>query len=168
MKALFALLAAIALPAAAQTTSPWAGLDFLKGTWAASAKGPDGAVVTGAYAFRSELDGHVLQRYSTRDGQCKAPETVDCAHADSLVVYEEAPGQPLKALYLDNEGHAIHYAVSTPSAGVAVFLSEPAGPGPRFRLQYELHGTEMAGKFQMQMPGQADWKSYLEWRGARR
>jgi hypothetical protein len=31
-----------------------------------------------------------------------------------------------------------------------------------------LKGAIMAGKFQMQMPGQTDWKSYLEWSGGRK
>jgi len=26
----------------------------------------------------------------------------------------------------------------------------------------------MSGKFQMQMPGQGGWKSYLEWSGAKK
>ena len=168
MKSLLVALAAVAAPAMAQTGSPWDGLAFLQGTWAANAKGPDGAAVSGSYTFRSELDGHALARYSTRDGACKAPASFDCAHGDSLLVFQEMPGQPLKALYADNEGHVIHYDVSSPAPGVALFVSDPAAPGPRFRLSYELHGALMQGRFQMQMPGQADWKSYLEWSGARK
>jgi hypothetical protein len=33
---------------------------------------------------------------------------------------------------------------------------------------YELKGDVMFGKFQMHMPGQTEWKSYLEWSGAKK
>jgi hypothetical protein len=32
-------------------------------------------------------------------------------------------------------------------------------------LIYELKAGIMSGKFQMHLPGQGDWKSYLEWSG---
>ena len=78
------------------------------------------------------------------------------------------PGQPLKAIYFDNEGHVIHYDVSTPTPTTVTFLSDPATPAPQFRLVYEKKDSVMFGKFQMHMPGQTDWKSYLEWSGAAR
>src|SRR5436309_1740968 len=66
MKSFLAVLFAVAIPAAAQASSPWDGLDFLKGSWSASAKGQGGAAVTGSYSFQSELDRHIMARYSTR------------------------------------------------------------------------------------------------------
>ena len=96
---------------------------------------------------------------------CKGSADFDCDHGDLLYVYADVPGQPLKAIYFDNEGHVIHYDVSVPDPATAVFLSEASKPGPRFRLTYQLKGTVMSGKFQMQMPGQTDWKTYLEWSG---
>jgi uncharacterized protein YaiE (UPF0345 family) len=47
---------------------------------------------------------------------------------------------PLKAIYFDNEGHVV----------------------------YELNAAVMSGKFQMKMPGQPDWKTYLEWSGGKK
>jgi len=85
-----------------------------------------------------------------------------------LYVYEDAPGQALKAIYFDNEGHVNHYDVSTPDSNTAVFLSEPSQTGPQFRLVYERKGPVMSGKFQMRLPGQAEWKSYLVWSGAKK
>lgn len=38
----------------------------------------------------------------------------------------------------DNEGHVINYAVSFPGPSCAVFDSEGAEQGPRFRVVYEL------------------------------
>jgi hypothetical protein len=83
-------------------------------------------------------------------------------------VFQNAPGQPLKAIYFDNEGHVIHYDVSTPTPAKVVFLSDTSTPGPQFRLTYELKDSVMSGKFQMQMPGQSEWKSYLEWSGPKK
>lgn len=149
----------------AQTVDSWQALSFLEGTWQAKTGEGSSAKVTGTYTFAKELKGHILARHGVVAG-CTGPEAFDCEHSDLLYVFEERPGQPLKAIYFDNEGHVIHYALSTPDATTAVFLSEP-GPGPRFRLVYHLEHAVMLGKFQMQMPGQDDWKSYLEWSGGK-
>jgi hypothetical protein len=95
------------------------------------------------------------------------PSSLSVLHGDLLYLYRNAPTQPLKAIYFDNEGHVIHYDVSTPSPASAVFLSDNSQPGPQFRLTYELKGQIMYGKFQMRMPGQEEWKSYLEWSGGK-
>lgn len=162
----------MAAPLAAQTVpssapNPWKALSFLEGTWEAKTQsGP--AAASGSYTFQLELDKHILARHSTTDPGCKGPASYDCAHGDLLYVYEDAPGQQLKAIYFDNEGHVLHYNVSTPDATTAVFLTDPAASGPQFKLVYELKGQVMTGKFQMKMPGQADWKSYLEWSGGKK
>jgi hypothetical protein len=85
-----------------------------------------------------------------------------------LYVYQDAENEPLKAIYFDNEGHVIHYAVSTPNSSTAMFVSDASPSGPQFRLVYELKDSVMWGKFQMRMPGETGWKSYLEWSGAKR
>jgi len=163
----------VALPVAAQSTpSPvtdsWKALSFLQGTWEAKGTGSQGISRTGTYTFRSELGDHILARHSTSDAGCKGPATFDCEHSDLFYVYQDAPGQSLKAIYFDNEGHVIHYGVSAPDATSAIFLSDSAQPGPQFRLIYELKAAVMSGKFQMRMPGQTEWKSYLEWSGSKR
>lgn len=103
----------------------------------------------------------MLARHST-SASCKAPTDFDCKHGDLLYVYVEGPDQKLKAMYLDSEGHVIHYNVSTPTLTSAIFLSDRAVPGPQFRLVYQLKDKAMSGMFQMHMPGQTEWKSYLE------
>lgn len=166
---LCAFLLMLALPLAAQNasapTDPWKALAFLEGTWGGDTQGKEGVSTTGTYIFRRELGNHILARHVTKDAACKGPADFDCEHSDLLYVYADAPGQPLKAIFFDNEGHVIHYDVSAPDATTAVFLSEASKPGPRFRLTYQLKGVVMSGKFQMQMPGQTDWKTYLEWSG---
>jgi hypothetical protein len=152
----------------AQTAAPWKALSFLEGTWEAKTQGgAAGAAAAGTYTFAKELSGHVLSRRSNY-ADCQGPDSFNCEHRDLLYVYEGAPGKPLKAIYFDSEGHVIHYDVSTPAPASAVFLSDASQPGPKFRLMYELKGAVMSGKFEMQMPGQAEWKAYLEWSGAKK
>ncbi len=154
--------------AQADQDNPWLALNFLQGTWAANAQdGSAGAHSNGLYAFEYELKQHVLSRVSKSPVSCKGPATFDCEHSDLLYIYQDAEGQPLKAIYFDNEGHVIHYNVSTPDATTVIFLSDASGPGPQFRLMYERKNLTMYGKFQMRMPGQEEWHSYLEWSGAR-
>ena len=160
----FSLLAQSAAPSAAD---PWKALAFLLGTWEAKTMGDTGVAASATGTFQMELGNHILARHSTSYAHCKGPATFDCAHSDLLYVYEDAPGQPLKAIYFDNEGHVIHYDVTTPTPSTAIFLSEVSERGPQFRLIYELKGAIMSGKFQIHMPGQSEWKSYLEWSGAK-
>ena len=167
-------LLAFAIRALAQTAPPadqWKSISFLEGPWIATAQGAGGVATSGRYTFTQELGHHIMARHSTSDPNCKGPATFDCEHGDLLYIFQDAPAQPLKAIYFDNEGHVIHYTVSTPDPMTAIFLSDPvpatSGPGPRFRLVYRLSGAVMSGKFQMQMPGQEDWKSYLEWSGGK-
>jgi len=145
----------------------WKAFAFLLGTWEASTRGGSaGAAASGTYSFQPELRGHVLARHSTNSG-CTGPDAFDCAHSDLLYVYQDLPSQAYKAIYFDNEGHVIHYDVTTPTPASAVFLSDPSQPGPQYRLTYELKDSTMHGKFQMKLPGQTEFKSYLEWSGAK-
>jgi len=153
--------------AASEASDPWQALHFLEGTWEAhTAGGGAAAGALGWYSFTKELKGHVLARHGEVSG-CQAPREFDCQHTDLLYVYQELPGQPLAAIYLDNEGHVLHYEVSVPAPDTVVFLSA-AGHGPQFRLTYQLEKGVMSGKFQMRAPGQKDWNSYLEWSGKQR
>jgi len=145
---------------------PWKPLEFLLGTWEAKTMGGTaGAQGTGVYSFSLELDKHIMARHSA-GANCKAPEDFNCEHSDLLYLYPE--GHAIKAIYFDNEGHTIHYDVTTPTPDSAIFLSDGAAPGPQFRLIYEKKDTVLSGKFQMRMPGQTEFKSYLEWSGGKR
>ena len=154
----------------AQTTpspspDPWKPLQFLIGGWEAKTRGGfAGAVSSGTYSFQLELRNHVLGRHESYTG-CKGPADFDCDHGDLLYVYPDGSGQSYKAIYFDNEGHVIHYDVSVPNPTTAVVLSDSSQSGPQFRLSYELKGSRMNGKFQVRSPGQAEFKSYLEWSG---
>ena len=154
--------------AAESAVDPWKSLQFLVGTWEAKTKGGSAnATSSGTYTFQPELRNHVLARHSGSEA-CKGPADYNCEHTDLLYVFQDAPGQPYKAIYFDNEGHVIHYEVSVPNESSVIFLSDPSRPGPQFRLSYELNGSNLSGKFQIRMPGQAEFKSYLEWSGIRK
>ena len=157
MKVFFAALLFLAPVLLAQTPAaaapdPLKPLAFLQGNRDAKASGDGGTAAAGSYAFRLEVGGHVLARHS-RTADCKGAPGFDCEHGDLLYVYPDGPGQALKAICFDSEGHVIHYDVSTPNATTAIFLSDGSQPGPQF---------------QMRMPGQSSWSSYLEWSGGKK
>jgi hypothetical protein len=158
-------------PAPAPATAkpdPWAALRFLIGSWEAKTTGGMAqAQASSSYSFVLELRDHVLERHSSYGG-CSGQEDFDCRHSDLLYMYPGANGQQLQAIYFDNEGHVIHYDVTTPRVGAVVFLSDAAQPGPQFRLTYELAEGVMTGKFELKAPGQPDFMSYLEWSGKRK
>jgi hypothetical protein len=170
MKVLTLALLLFSLPLLSQTTpasspDPLSALSFLEGTWEAKTQaGSADANATGTYTFKRELGNHILARTSDSSAG-KGPAVFDCEHHDLLYVYSDAQGQPLRAIYFDNEGHVTHYEVTTPAPATAVFLSEPSSSAPQFRLIYDLKHGILAGKFQMRVPGQTEWKSYLEWSG---
>jgi hypothetical protein len=155
---------------AAQTSSAptWKALNFLIGTWEATTRnGSAGAATSGTYSFQLELRGHVLARHSSNSG-CKGPADFDCEHGDLLYIYPDPPRQSYKAIYFDNEGHVIQYDVSIPTPTTVVLLSSRSQPGPQFRLSYEFKASTMYGKFQMRIPGESEFKSYLEWEGQKK
>jgi hypothetical protein len=151
------------------SADPWNALAFLEGTWDAHTQGGTAqAQGSGTYTFAPALKHHVLVRRSGDSADCGGPKGFDCEHSDVLYVYQEAQDRPLKAIYFDSEGHVIHYTVSTPDSTTAVFISEASSSGPQFQLVYQLKDSVMSGKFQMRMPGQTAWKSYLEWSGTKK
>jgi|SRR5271170_4012982 len=157
----------LSLGAAAQqpsSTDAFKPLAFLQGTWEAKTNGSSGVNSNGKYSFGLELKNHVMARHAVSLESCKGPESYDCKHGDLLYIYPECEGV-LHAIYFDNEGHVIKYNVTTPNATTAVFQSDGSLPGPQFQLIYERKGDTMFGKFQMHMPGQNEWKSYIEWSG---
>ncbi len=84
-------------------------------------------------------------------------------HDDLMIVYVEQA--KVRADYYDNEGHVIRYAVTSPSSGEAVFVSDVSSGAPGYRLTYRLDAAgEMAGKFEIAPPGTGDFKTYLTWK----
>ncbi|HEY7388944.1 MAG TPA: hypothetical protein VH640_10585 [Bryobacteraceae bacterium] len=155
-------------PAPGSIEAAWKPLRFLIGTWEAKViSGAAAAAGVGTYTFQLELGGHILARHSaTLD--CKGPDNFNCQHTDLLYIYRESPAQSPQAIYFDDEGHVIHYEVTTPAPGTVVLVSASSASGPQYRLVYELKEGVMQGKFQLRMPGQSRFASYLEWSGRKK
>ena len=138
LAAVFVLCFAVMAQTSNDTSDSFRALGFLEGTWDANVQNNSAVTLSGRYTFERELGGHILARHSTSDPACTAPANFDCKHGDLLYVFQDGPGLPLKAIYFDNEGHVIHYDVTTPTQTSVVFLSSPS-QGPQFRLTYALN-----------------------------
>src|SRR5439155_15133221 len=86
------------------------------------------------FSFAPDLDGKILVRRNFAEYPAKPGEKPGVRHEDLLVVYPYGPS--LHAMYFDNEGHVIHYAVTT-APGQATFESDETQGAPRFKLVYE-------------------------------
>jgi hypothetical protein len=135
---------------------------FLIGEWEAAGSGQPGASL-GTAVFSRGLQGRVILRTSYAEYP-PADGNGGSRHDDLMVIYV-GDGGAVRADYYDNEGHVIRYAVESPAAGRAVFSSDPAGGGPRFRLSYKLQADGgLDGEFEIAPPGAPDaFKSYLTW-----
>jgi hypothetical protein len=138
---ILALLAFGPVPSPAQApkpADPWARLNFLVGDWEGVGTGAPGEAVGGT-GFTFGLDKHVLVRKNWAKYPPKAGEKAGLSHEDLMIIYPASDGASFRAIYFDNEGHVIHYAVSFPqSPHSAVFETDSAGQGPRFRMTYAL------------------------------
>jgi hypothetical protein len=133
--------------------APLAPYGFLLGQWDA----PPSPTGSGAYSFEPEAQGHVIVRRNTSN-------TPKGKHDDVLMMYV-APQGGVRALYADNEGHIIEYAVTaTDNPKRAVFLSNESPGAPRFRLSYWPNADgSVGGRFEMAPPGATEFKRYLDW-----
>jgi hypothetical protein len=148
-----AVHAAGAPPAQTHLAEGWAPLSFLVGDW----EGIDsGGKPSGRFSLEPQAGGHALLRRNIADVQ-------GGHHEDVMLIYR-APGQGLRATYVDNENHVIQYSVTTTDdPKTAVFLSDEMPGAPRFRLTYRMKpdGT-LAIVFDIAPPGAKEFKTYLE------
>ncbi len=154
-------LAPFLVPAA---ETDWGPLSFLIGEWAGDGGGQPGKGA-GEFSFREDLQGKVLVRRSFAEYPA-AQGRPAYRHDDLMIVYREAGAT--RAVFFDNEGHVIHYAVT--AAGDSVqFLSEPAAAA-RFRFTYRKTGpAAVSMKFEIATPGKPDaFSIYLEATARRR
>ncbi|NWJ42532.1 MAG: hypothetical protein HXX12_16340 [Geothrix sp.] len=153
-----AIIASLGAQTPAPAADPFAPVRFLVGEWIGEGGGKPGASSGGA-SYRFELDGKVLVRRNVAD-VAAANGRPASRHEDLMTVFEE--GGQLKAFYLDNEGHVIHYLVTPRPEGVA-FTSEPT-PGPRFRLTYlKTSDSLVTLRFEIAPPGKPEaFATYIE------
>jgi hypothetical protein len=140
----------------------WDSFRFLIGEWIGEGAGAPGEG-TGGFSFSFDLQGQILVRKNSAD----YPATKDKAaysHTDLMVIYRESDDS-LKAIYFDNEGHVIHYAVSfSKDQTTLTFLSDPSPSSPRFRFIYSKAAPDkLKLEFDIAPPGKPEALSrYIE------
>ncbi len=141
----------------APAVDPWAGWRFLIGEWEGTGGGQPGEAGGGGFRFAPDLDGRVLVRRSYAEYAATAGRPA-FRHDDLMLVYRESPGAESRALYVDNEGHVIHYTAAVDTgAGRVVLTSLPDPRAPRFRFTYRrLSPDSLAFRFDIAPPGQPD------------
>ncbi len=141
-------------------------VELLRGDWiAAGGKGQD--LAKGGFLFHPEVQGKVL----TRRSWAEYPATKDhpkFRHDDVMLIYDQAGTQPLRAFYLDNEGHAIDYTVDVTDDTVT-FTSSAAPGEPHYRMTYRrIEASKLMGKFEAApATAPAAFATMLEWTAER-
>jgi hypothetical protein len=70
-----------------------------------------------------------------------------------MIVYADFSGNPSKAIYFDNQGHTINYAISYADKSI-VLLSDKIPNVPTFRLNYTLLNNNIVNTtFEMSQDG---------------
>ncbi len=142
---------------------PWAPCRFLMGEWVGtSGSGQPGEAISGGFTLAADLDNKVLMRRSHAEYAPRPGEKTGISHQDLMVIYRLAGETQLRAFYVDDEGHAINYLVSSPGENIAVFETDAAEHGPRFRLDYHLNPDRtLSISFSIAPPG-GSYKVYTQ------
>jgi hypothetical protein len=130
---LIVALLGIASINSAQQNQKWEKFNWLLGAWKGEGSGKPGEG-EGSFAFSLDLGGEVM----IRRGHTDFPATKDtpaATHEDLMVIYLDAASGQAKAVYFDNEGHMISYAIAMVEKSI-VLTSEKNGNSPAFRLTY--------------------------------
>jgi len=157
---IFAQSPAAQSPAVQSSTKDrWAAWEPFLGTWQGAGSGKPGQG-SGEFTLERDLQAGILVRHNFAE----YPATKDkpaYRHDDLMVIYPE--GDKTRADYWDNEAHIIHYFAEL-SPDKLVFTSDPAQPGPRFRLSYvKAAADELKIVFEIAPPDSAGaFKTYIE------
>lgn len=132
----------------------------LEGDWVGEGTGQPGEG-TGGCSFRFELGGKAFVRRNW--AEYPASQGRPAFRHEDLLVGSATP-EGVRAVYWDNEGHRIDYAVSNPEVGCVVFLGEIRADAPRFRMTYRSVGKDaLSFVFEIAPPGQPEaFKIYLQ------
>ena len=149
-------------PQLKKDTDNWEPFRFLVGEWVGKGTGGPGEG-TGGFSFSFDLEEKILVRKNRAD----YPATKDkpaYSHTDLMVIYKEGP--ETSAIYFDNEGHTIHYAVNVSKdlPTRITFLSEISTSAPRFRFIYIKNNNDnMTFQFDIAPPGKPEgFTKYME------
>ncbi len=155
--------------AAEDAKAGWGPLQFLVGDWVGEGGGAAGQGA-GGFSFHPDLQGRILVRKNFAEYPA-TKERGAFRHDDLTIVYRESDGGPLRAIYFDNEGHVIRYAITASPEGNAVqFLSEATPSAPRYRLTYTRSDADAVGiGFEIAPPGKPDaFTPYIEAKAKRK
>jgi hypothetical protein len=115
-------------------------------------------------SIRSAKDVIVRKNYAEYPAQNGRPAF---RHDDLVIIYLDDASKRPRAIYFDSEGHTIRYAI-TVSGDSLVFESEPGEPGTHYRLTQTPSGGRLSGKFESHAPGEAQYKTYIEFTARRK
>lgn len=143
----------------AQQNTSWDKWSWLIGKWSGEGSGQPGQG-GGTFSFGPDLDGKILVRKSHSEYPAteKRPKTI---HDDLMIIYPDFSGNPVQAIYFDNEGHTINYKIEY--AEKSIILTSGKIPNvPVFRLTYSLLNDETVNtKFEMSRDGET-FTTYIE------
>jgi hypothetical protein len=139
----------------------WTPLSFLLGEWIGEGGGGPGQG-SGGFSFAFDLQKTIV----VRKNHAEYPATKDrpaYSHSDLMIIYPQPVGNRLRAMYFDNEGHVIDYAVESSESSVQ-FRSEATTSSPGFRLTYKKTGADaLKLQFEIAPPGKPDaFAAYIE------
>jgi hypothetical protein len=155
------LVVASLLAQHSKTDARWAPLSFLVGEWIGEGGGAPGQG-EGGFSILPDQDGRILIRKNYANYPATKNQPAH-SHTDLMIVYQDPPDTKLRAIYFDNEGHTIHYAVEAAANGNSVqFVSEGSTSQPRYRFTYLKTGDDrVAIRFEIAPPGK-EFSTYVE------
>ena len=133
-------IGAAATPAGAPPAPPyqpeaqWRAFQFLMGTWSGTGIGTAGEG-PGTMVVASDLDGAVLKITNSQNFGPKGGRAA-FTYSSIMVI---SPN--MKALFVDNEGHVLHYTARADGKNVTL-LSVPERNSPRFRFTFKSVGED--------------------------
>ena len=150
--ALAAVLLSFPSISSGQPDTTWQKWQWLIGEWVGEGSGNPGQG-SGVFSLQPDLDRKILIRKNHYEYSATG-ETARRIHDDLMIVYREGAGEPRKAIYFDNEGHTILYAI-TYHPGSIVLTSDKVPNMPVFRLSYAAPENDtIRVKFEMSRDGE--------------
>ena len=139
----------------------WDKWQYLLGEWKGEGSGQPGTG-SGMFTIKPKLEGNILERKGRTEIAATAAQP-SSVHEDVTIIYKNREGNPVKAIYFDNEKHVINYDITYPDNKI-VMTSEAIPGAPRFRLIYDkINEKQVTIRFEIAMPGSPDeFKMYLE------
>lgn len=148
----------------------WKHFRFLLGDWTGAGGSAETGPGSGSFSFQLDVAGKVLLRRNLADYPASQGKAA-VHHEDLMLIYSAQPGEAPQALYVDSEGHVIHYESEFSANPPTVRFTSPAAPGgPRYRLTYRQTGdATLAGQFEVAPPGKPDgFATYMSWTAKRK